>query len=64
LPELFLALAERQPDLSVQAFHDGLRRLHERRALRLMPFTAPAHELPQAEYALFDGTTVLYYAAR
>jgi hypothetical protein len=64
LPELFAALAEKHPDLSIKAFHDGLRRLHDRRLLRLRPFAPPADNLPQPEYALLDGAQVLYYAAR
>src|SRR5579885_166794 len=35
LPELFAALAEKHPALSVAAFHEGLRRLHGLRVLRL-----------------------------
>jgi hypothetical protein len=62
LPELFTALAEKHPDLTVTAFHEGLRRLHERRLLRLLPFLSPATELPQPEYALLDGANVLYFA--
>jgi hypothetical protein len=49
--------------LAVADFHDGLRRLHERRSLRLQAAAGPA-ELPQPEYALLDGGAVLYYAAR
>jgi hypothetical protein len=64
LPELFQALVERHPGLSVPDFHDGLRRMHDRRALRLLPFTAPPGELTQPEFALLDGATVLYYAGR
>ena len=63
LPELFMALRRAHPHLSIMAFHEGLRRLHDRRALRLLPANGLA-ELPQPEYALFDGATVLYYAAR
>jgi hypothetical protein len=63
LPELFDALRPGHPDLSVAAFHDGLRRLHERRSLRLHPAEGPA-DLGQPEYALLDGGAVLYYAAR
>jgi hypothetical protein len=63
LPELFDALRPRHPALSVADFHDGLRRLHERRSLRLQPAADPA-DLPQPEYALLDGGAVLYYAAR
>jgi hypothetical protein len=64
LPELFKALAERHAELSVTDFHAGLRRLRDRRVLRLLPFEGPAGELRQPEYALLDGTTMLYYASR
>jgi AcrR family transcriptional regulator len=64
LPELFAVLADRHVGLSLPAFHDGLRRLREQRVLRLLPVSGPATELPQAEYALFDGGAVLYFAAR
>ena len=62
LPELFAALRRTAADLSVTAFHDGLRRLQERRALRLLP-ADDASGLAQPEFALFDGTQVLYSAA-
>jgi hypothetical protein len=61
LPELFGALAREHAGLSVGGFHDGLRRLRERRALRLVP--ARGAELTQPEFALLDGGVVLYYAA-
>ncbi len=63
LPELFAAVVRQQPGLSVSVFHEGLRRLHDRRVLRLQ---APEGEgtLTEPEYALFDGGRVLYYAAR
>jgi hypothetical protein len=64
LPELFTALRERHPDLSLTTFHNGLRRLHDRRLLRLLPFTAPAEQLPQPEHALLDDATVYYHVAR
>ncbi len=64
LPELFAAVREQHNELSVTAFHEGLRRLSDRRALRLLPFTEPADRLPEPEYALLDGAAVLYYAAR
>jgi hypothetical protein len=63
LPELFTALVYLHPGLSVTAFHEGLKRLHERRALRLTPANGTG-DLPQPEYALFDGGKVLYYAVR
>ncbi len=64
LPELFAALCRKRPDLSVTSFHDGLRRLDDRRALRLLPFSGPPQDLPEPEYALLDGAAVLYYVTR
>jgi hypothetical protein len=63
LPELFTALVRQHPGLSVSAFHEGLRRLHERRLLHLRPAAGLA-DLSQPEYALLDSGAVLYYAAR
>src|SRR5262245_47623081 len=57
-PELFEALGSARQELSVPAFHDGLRHLHERRALRLLP-VEEAETLPRPEFALFDGGRVL-----
>src|SRR5262249_42541430 len=64
LPELFSALRPRHQELSVPEFHDGLRRLQDRRALRLLPFAGSPNEMPEPEYALIDGANVLYFAAR
>jgi hypothetical protein len=64
LPELFAALCGQRPELSVTSFHDGLRRLYDRRAVQLLPFPGPPNELPQPEYALLDGAAVLYYVTR
>jgi hypothetical protein len=64
LPELFAALRQQREDLSVTSFHEGLRRLYDRRALQLLPFTGPPNELPEPEYALLDGALVLYYVTR
>ena len=64
LPELFAALRDPFPDLSVPAFHDGLRWLHDRQALRLLPYAGRLDDLPQPEYALVDGVELLYYATR
>ncbi len=63
LPELFAALARQQPQLAVGVFHEGLRRLHNCRAVHLQPAESLA-DLPQPEYALLDAGQVLYYAAR
>jgi hypothetical protein len=64
LPELFAALRRRRQELSVTSFHDGLRRLAERRAVRLLPFAGPPGALPEPEFALLDGALVLYYVTR
>jgi hypothetical protein len=64
LPELFLAVSQNHPGLTVKDFHDGLRRLHDRGALRLQAFTKPAEQLPEPEFALVDGASVYYYVAR
>jgi hypothetical protein len=64
LPELFAALHERHPELSLPDFHARLRRLHDRRALRLLEFTGSASDIPEPEYALPDGMDLLYYVAR
>jgi hypothetical protein len=64
LPELFRAVSQQHPDLAVKAFHEGLRRLHDRGALRLVPFDRPASELPEPEFALVDGAAVYYGVAR
>jgi hypothetical protein len=64
LPELFAVLHERHPELSLPHFHDRLRRLHDHRALRLVQFAGAANEIPEPEYALPDGASLLYYVAR
>jgi hypothetical protein len=64
LPELFKAVSQQHLGLTMKDFHDGLRRLHDRGALRLVPFDRPAAELPEPEYALVDGAAVYYYVAR
>jgi len=64
LPELFAAVRQRHPALAVPKFHDGLRRLNDYHAVTLLPFAGPVAALAEPEYALLDGTTVLYYATR
>jgi len=64
LPELFSALREQHAELSLPDFHDCLRRLHDRRALRLLPFRGSPSEIPEPEYALVDGANVLYSVCR
>ena len=41
LPEMFTALREKQPELTLTAFHTGLRKLHDRGVLRLLAMRAP-----------------------
>lgn len=64
LPELFLALATHHPQLSVTEFHAGLRVLEHRGTIRLTPFDGSPENIPQPEYALLDGKSMLYFAAR
>lgn len=63
LPELFTGLSEKDVNLTLSTFHAGLRHLHDRGLVRLVPFDGPG-ELPEPEYALLDGPSVFYYAAR
>lgn len=60
LPELFATVRGRYPDLTLPAFHDGLRRLHDARALRLRP----ADEMPEPEHALLADGALMYLAER
>jgi hypothetical protein len=62
LPELFEALSEGRPELSIVTFHDGLRRLGERRMVRLLA-AEDAAALARPEFALLDGSRVYYAAA-
>jgi hypothetical protein len=63
LPELFLAIKGPHGDLTVADFHTGLRRLHERGIVRLLPHEG-LNGLPQPEYALPDGAATYYYVTR
>lgn len=63
LPELFAAVRERTREITIRDFHSGLRRLHDRGVLRLLPHVDNGGP-PEPEYALLDGPTVYYFAAR
>jgi hypothetical protein len=63
-PELFEALRPRHGALTLPAYLDGLRRLHDLRAVQLLPFTDPPEKIPEPEYALADGPALLYYLKR
>jgi hypothetical protein len=63
LPELFAALRQIQAELTITDFHAGLRRLHDRGVLRLLPYEGP-DEVPEPEYMLLDGVATYYYVTR
>jgi len=63
LPELFAALREQQPELTLAEYHAGLRRLHDRGLLRLLQYEG-REALPEPEYALLDGATTFYHVGR
>jgi hypothetical protein len=60
LPELFHAVRLTFPELTLPAFQDGLRRLHDVRAVRLTPLA----EMPEPEYAIVVGGGLVYAAGR
>jgi hypothetical protein len=62
LPELFLAVKEPHPQLTLADFHAGLRRLCDRGVLRLLAHDGP-NGLPEPEYALLEGVATYYYVA-
>jgi hypothetical protein len=62
LHELFAAVRDHHPGLGLTAFHDGLRQLHQRRALLLAP--AANGQMTHPEYALLVGSLVYYLAVR
>lgn len=63
LPELFTALKEKHADVPVKDFHNGLRTLHDRGVLRLLP-SENADGLAEPEFALPSGAEVYYYVSR
>jgi hypothetical protein len=62
LDELFRHLKSRSPELTIGAFHDMLRRLHETDRLRLSGWSGTLDRLPEPELALFIRHTLMYYA--
>ncbi len=64
LPELFAALRGSHPQLSLVEFQDGLRRLFEHKALRLLPLRSGNGAMPEPEYVMCEGADLLYYASR
>ncbi len=60
LPELFHAVCVRFPALEVPAFQDGVKRLHDVRAVRLTPTGA----IPEPEYAVVVESKLMYAVGR
>ena len=63
LPELFRRARAASPSLTIGAFHDGLRRLHQQQQIYLHPWTGPLYELPEPALALLVGHEIAYYAS-
>lgn len=59
LPELFHALRARHPELTLPTFTDGVTRLHDVRAVRLLP-----GELVEPEYAVVADGKLMYLVGR
>ncbi len=60
LPELFHAVCVRFPALELPAFQDGVKRLHDVRAVSL----SPADSLPEPEYAVVVEGQLMYAVGR
>jgi hypothetical protein len=56
LPELFHAVRDKFSELTLPAFHDGLRRLHDVRAIRL----STSDEMTEPEYAMLIDDKLVY----
>jgi hypothetical protein len=63
LSELFSAVREKHSALTLVDFHAGLRRLHDRGLLRLLPHQASGGIIPEPEYTMLDGVAAYCYAA-
>ncbi|MCS6864544.1 MAG: hypothetical protein RMJ56_15965 [Gemmataceae bacterium] len=60
LPELFQALRATVPELTLPAFHQGLKRLHDARLVQL----EPAEAIAQPEYAVVCDGRLMYSVHR
>lgn len=60
LPELFHAVRVKCPTLTLPEFQDGVRRLHDVRAVRLSPSTV----MTEPEYAVVSDGKLMYAASR
>ena len=64
LGELFHAVREVHPELTVPDFHAGLQRLHDTRSLRLTATSGPTDTSADPEFALILGTEGCSFAVR
>lgn len=64
LPELFRRLQPQFPALTLGAFHDALRQMHDAGQAHLHPWTGPLYDIPEPAYALLVGHVVAYYASK
>jgi len=60
LRELFHAIRVQSPGLTLPQFHDGMKRLHDVRAVRFLP----ASEIPEPEFAVVVGGKLMYAVGR
>ena len=63
LPELFAAIANHHAGLSLSSFHEGMRGLHKRRAVLLVPANDSA-TMTRPEFAMLDAGGVFYLVRR
>ena len=63
LPELYRRAQTVVAGLTLGAFHDALRRLHDAGQMYLHPWTGPLHALPEPPFALLVGHEIAYYAS-
>lgn len=62
LPEIYARLQASRPRLTLGQFHEGLRILHERRSIKLLPFTQHLSTIGDTRNALYLDREVMYYA--
>lgn len=62
LADLYMALKEHYPELTIKEFHAGLRQLRASKTIALLVGSG-AEDTPGPECALLDGANVYYYVA-
>jgi hypothetical protein len=63
LPELYRRVAGVHPAVTIGAFHDVLRTMHDGNLIYLHPWTGPLYEMPEPPFALLIGHEIAYYAS-